>query len=109
MKKSKQEAFPGFECCLQMLHNRDAMTQEEGDFFLSSRVHEYLDQLLAALRAEKDSYIQGWLLEIIGEAKSPVAFPILIEYWWRICMGEVYQSLRRKTQPGRFEKTALAL
>lgn len=76
----KKLAFPGFEQCLQMMRSKVATIQEDGFHFLAPRAEDYLDDLIAALRSEEDSYLKGWLLGIIGEAKSPRAFPVFLEY-----------------------------
>lgn len=80
MTKRKESTFPGFERCLEMMRSKDAMTQEDGFCFLAPHASEYLEELIAALRAEKDRGLRSWLLELIGEAKSVRTFPILVEY-----------------------------
>ena len=75
MARPKQNIFPGLDRCLAMLRNRDAMTQEDGYYALLPRVGEYVEPLIAALHSETDPHLQGWLLELLGEARDPLAFP----------------------------------
>jgi hypothetical protein len=52
------------------------MTSEEGFAGLRELAPEHVDELLAAYaRADE---MHGWLLELIGEARSPNAFDLLV-------------------------------
>jgi hypothetical protein len=79
-EKQKGSTFPGIEHCLEMMRSKNAMIQEEGFYFLAPQASKYLDALIAAFQAEEDNHLRAWLLELIAEAKSPQALPILIEY-----------------------------
>jgi hypothetical protein len=52
------------------------MTSEEGFAGLRELAPEHVDELMAAyVRADE---MHGWLLELIGEARSPNAFDLLL-------------------------------
>ena len=72
--------FLGFDRYLQMLHSKNAMIQEEGFYDLAQHAGEYLEELLTAFDTEENRGMRSWLLEIIGYAKSPRAFPIFLKY-----------------------------
>jgi HEAT repeat protein len=81
MPKKPAERFPGFVGCMAMLRNRkDAETQEAGYHWLLPRVGEFVELLLAELAAERDPYMQGWMLELLGEARDARAFPAFISH-----------------------------
>lgn len=80
MEQGKASAFPDFEQCLEMMRSKDALIQEDGFYFLVPHASEYLDKLIAAFQAEEDRGLRSWLLELISEAKSVRALPILLEY-----------------------------
>jgi hypothetical protein len=64
-----------------MLRNRkDAMAQEGGYHWLLPRVGEFVEPLLAELEAEGDAYLQGWILELLGEARDVRAFPTFVQH-----------------------------
>ena len=58
-------------------HNRQ--TQEDGFAFLRAHAAEYLDDLITEFGRELDHSLRCWLLELIGEARSPRALPLLLE------------------------------
>ncbi|MDQ2902057.1 MAG: HEAT repeat domain-containing protein [Chloroflexota bacterium] len=72
--------FPGFKQCMKMMRQHDPQVQEDGFYWLKCHANEYLDQLIAELNVEEKPGLRGWLLELIGEARSPLAFPLLVEY-----------------------------
>jgi HEAT repeat protein len=47
---------------------------------LSEHAHEHVERLMLEFRAETRHGLRCWLLELIGEAQSPQAFPLLLEY-----------------------------
>lgn len=87
MKKDKleKEEFPGFQKCLEMMRRpigsgtRDPQRQEDGFFLLRPYASQYVEELVEAFKTEPRHGLRCWLLELIGEAKSSVAFPILVE------------------------------
>jgi hypothetical protein len=79
--KKAVERFPGFAACIAMLRNRkDVDAQEAGDYWLVPRVGEFVVPLLAELDAESDLRMQGWLLELLGDARDVRAFPAFVRY-----------------------------
>ncbi|MFD4670970.1 HEAT repeat domain-containing protein [Lentzea sp. NPDC058450] len=62
------------------LMRRSGQDAEEGFSLLRQHAAEHLDELIAAFRAEEDHGVRCWLLELIGEARSPEALPILVEH-----------------------------
>ena len=55
------------------------MVNEEGFGWLVSHAAEYVPQLIAAFWDEDNGVSRGWLMELIGDAKSPAALPFLLE------------------------------
>src|SRR5258705_9312038 len=81
MAKKSPERFPGFVGCMAMLRNRkDAEVQEEGYHWLLPRVGEFVEPLLAKLEAECDPYMQGGILELLGEARDARAFSAFVRH-----------------------------
>jgi hypothetical protein len=64
---------------MTMLRNRkDVMAQEAGYFWLLPRIGEFVEPLLAELGAEGEPRMQGWILELLGEARDVRAFPAFV-------------------------------
>lgn len=81
MPKKPTERFPGFSGSMALLRNRkDAEAQETGYHWLLPRVGEFVEPLLAELEAERDPYMQGWMLELLGEARDVRAFHAFIRH-----------------------------
>lgn len=76
---TKKVRFPGFERCLKMMRSSHGRMREEGFGWLADRAGTYLPQLIAAFWDDENAAIRGWLMELIGEAKSTAAMPFLIE------------------------------
>ncbi len=76
----KKAQLPAFTECIRRMHKHDPQTREEGFAALLPHAHEYVDQLMAEFRTETDHGLRCWLLELIGEARSPVAYPLLVEH-----------------------------
>jgi hypothetical protein len=74
---TKKLKFPGFDACMHMMRKRNAYIQEEGFHALRPHAAEFLPQLIEAFHSEEDRGLRCWLLELIGEARSTEAFPIL--------------------------------
>jgi HEAT repeat protein len=70
--------FPGFERCLKMMRHSGEVS-EEGFGLLLPHAAKYLPQLIAAFWDDDNAGIRDWLVELVGEAKSPAAMPFLIE------------------------------
>ena len=81
MPKKRAERFPGFDGSMAMLRMRkDALAQEEGYHWLLPRVSEFVEPLLAELVAEGDPYMQGWILELLGEARDVRTFRAFVQH-----------------------------
>ena len=76
-----KDRFPGFKRCMAMMRKHNPQTQEDGFYFLHSRANEYIDELIIEFRDETKNFgLRWWLLELIGEARSPKAFDVLVQY-----------------------------
>jgi hypothetical protein len=81
MPKKPAERFPGFSGSMALLRNRkDAEAQETGYHCLLPRVGEFVEPLLAELEAERDPYMQGWILELLGKARDVRAFHAFVRH-----------------------------
>jgi hypothetical protein len=66
---------------MRLIRNRgDPLAQEEGYALPRPHAAAFLDALRQELAHAKDPFIQGWLLELIGDARSNQAFPIVVGY-----------------------------
>lgn len=88
---SKKTRLPGFEECLRMMRKHSKEIQEDGYHHLMTHAAEFVNQLMDQFQIEEDRGIRWWLLELIGEAKSPEAFPLLVE-----CLRSDDQYLRQR-------------
>ena len=64
------------------LHRRELTTPSQGEdayFGLLKYASEHVDALISAFRDETDPSVKMYLLELIGEARSPKALPVLTE------------------------------
>jgi hypothetical protein len=68
-----------FPKCLEMMRQRDPQTQEDGFSMLLRHSAEYVPELIRAFGTETDHGLRCWILELIGSAKSSVAFRFLAE------------------------------
>jgi hypothetical protein len=75
----KEDQFPGFDRCMWMMRRHDPAIQEEGFHALLPHARDHLPELIREFRAETDHGLRCWLLELIGEARSDVAFDLLAE------------------------------
>jgi hypothetical protein len=73
-------SFPGFKACLAMMRKHDPQTMEDGFHLLREHVSDFVDELVAELRAETAHGLRCWLLELLGEARSANALPVFEEY-----------------------------
>jgi len=71
--------FPGFKACMKMMRSRDPQVQEDGFHSLLPHASEFVEQLIAEFYAEEKHGLRCWLLELLGESKSPQALPVLQE------------------------------
>lgn len=77
-----------------MMRKHDPQVQEDGLALVKTVASEHVADLVSAYSMEDDHGLRCWLLELIGEARSPYAFPDLTEalaspdesirYWARV-------------------------
>jgi HEAT repeat protein len=77
---------------MRLMRSRDPERRELGFAQLRECAGEHVDQLIAEFQAERDDHgLRCWLLDLIGQARSPLALPLLaalvydddesIRYW----------------------------
>ena len=62
---------------MSLMRSSDPETQEAGFAVLEERAAAELDRLVAENETETDHGLRCWLLELIGDARSERAFPVL--------------------------------
>lgn len=62
-----------------MMRRRNAQTREDGFYELLPFAAHFVDELIEAYRSEGDHGLRCWLLEPIGEARSPRALELLLD------------------------------
>ena len=70
--------YPGFRASLALMRSRDGGTSEDGFYYLLPHAAENVEALIAEFAQEMDLGMRYWLLELIGAARSPIAFDLLI-------------------------------
>jgi hypothetical protein len=69
---------PGFQQAMGLMRSHDPQFQEDGFRYLLLHAAEHLDLLIDQFEQEQDDHgLRRWLLELIGEARSPDALPLL--------------------------------
>ncbi|MFD7154474.1 HEAT repeat domain-containing protein [Kribbella sp. NPDC059898] len=69
-----------FERALGLMRRRDPEVQESGFQLLLPHAAEHVHELMTAFRLEQaDQGLRRWLLELVGEARSQEALPLLVE------------------------------
>lgn len=65
---------------MRLMRKGDPQAQESGFQLLKAHAAEHVTELLTAFDQERvDHGLRCWLLELIGEARSPDALPVLVE------------------------------
>lgn len=64
---------------LAMMRKHDPQVQEDGFGMVKQVATEHVADLIATYEAESDRDLRCWLLELIGEARSCEALPVLAE------------------------------
>ncbi len=82
--------FPGFKKCMNIMRSRIPQEQEDGFHYLSPRTHEHVHELIEEFGKEDDPGVRCWILELVGDAKSPECFETLAQH-----LKSPDQSLRR--------------
>ncbi|ROO61184.1 HEAT repeat protein [Micromonospora sp. Llam0] len=69
-----------FRQAMRLMRRRDPQAREEGFHLLLQHAAEHVDELIAEFVAERDDHgLRCWLLELIGQARSAKALPILVD------------------------------
>lgn len=68
---------PRLERALQSMRSQDPRLRTHGFDFLREHADSYVDELIAEFAKETDPELRCWLLELICEARSPGALPVL--------------------------------
>lgn len=71
------KCLPNYKRCIAMMRSRDPQTQEDDFHVLLRRANEHVEALICEFQHEKDHGLRCWFLELIGDAKSPLAFELL--------------------------------
>jgi HEAT repeat protein len=66
-----------FREAMRMMRRRNPQTAEDGFGMLQPVAHRYVAELMVEFAAEADHGLRCWLLELIGDARSPEALPLL--------------------------------
>ncbi|MEU7776225.1 HEAT repeat domain-containing protein [Micromonospora taraxaci] len=69
-----------FQQAMRLMRSHDPQTQEDGFHQLRPHVARHLDELITEFNHETAHGLRCWLLELIGEAQSEQALPVLIEH-----------------------------
>jgi HEAT repeat protein len=68
-----------FQHAMRLMRRHDPQAQEDGFQLLRPHAAEPVDELITAFAEEPDHGLRCWLLELIGEARSVDALPLLAE------------------------------
>jgi hypothetical protein len=69
-----------FERALWLMRRHDPQAAEDGYHLLLPHASEHVEELIAAFAAETtDHGLRCWLLELIAEARSPLALSVLVQ------------------------------
>jgi len=67
-----------FERALRLMRRHDPRLAEDGFHQLQQIAGEHVDELIVEFSRERDRGLRCWLLELIGQARSPRAFDLLV-------------------------------
>jgi hypothetical protein len=69
-----------FQRAMELMHRHDPQAQEDGFHLLLPHAGEHIDELITEFASQRhDHGVRCWLLELIGQARSPGALPILTD------------------------------
>jgi len=68
-----------FQHAMRLMRSRDPQTGEDGFHLLLPHAASHVEALIVEFNRESDHGLRCWLLELIGEARSPQALPVLVE------------------------------
>ncbi|WP_372504008.1 HEAT repeat domain-containing protein [Actinomadura rupiterrae] len=66
-----------FDRAMTMMRAADPQRREDGFDFLREHADSYVAELAAEFDRESDHGLRCWLLELLSEARSPDALPVL--------------------------------
>jgi hypothetical protein len=66
-----------FAQALESMRSPDTRLRTHGFDFLREHADAYVDELITEFTRERDDELRCWLLELICEARSPSALPVL--------------------------------
>ncbi len=69
---------PRFAQALESMRSTDTQRRTRGFDFLREHADAYVGDLIAAFDDEQDDELRAWLLELLSEARSPEALPVLV-------------------------------
>jgi hypothetical protein len=65
---------------MRLMRRHNPQAKEDGFRFLLPHAAEHVEELIAEFGQEREDHgLRCWLLELIGEARSPLALPVLVE------------------------------
>jgi hypothetical protein len=64
---------------MRLMRRHDRQKQEDGYGLLRAHAAEHLDEVIAEFGREQDHGLRCWLLELVGEARSPRAIALLVD------------------------------
>ena len=67
-----------FERALRLMRRHDPQLAEDGLQRLSEIARAHVDELIVEFGRETDHGLRCWLLELIGQARSPQSFDVLV-------------------------------
>ncbi|MFI7649239.1 HEAT repeat domain-containing protein [Micromonospora sp. NPDC049460] len=62
---------------MHLMRSRDPQAAEDGFALVRDMAGQHVDELIDAFGRETDHGVRCWLLELIGDARSPRAFDVL--------------------------------
>jgi thymidylate synthase ThyX len=68
-----------FSQAMRLMRKHDPQLRENGFAMLEPIAADVLPQLIAAFEEEPDQGLRCWLLELIGDARSDSALPLLVK------------------------------
>ena len=68
---------PRFAQAIESMRSPNPQLRTRGFDFLREHADAFVDDLIAAFESEQDDELRSWFLELISEARSPSALPVL--------------------------------
>ncbi|MEU4555393.1 HEAT repeat protein [Micromonospora violae] len=67
-----------FQHAMRLMRSRDPQKQEDGFHLLRPHAAQHLEELITEFNREPNHGLRCWMLELIGEARSEDALPVLV-------------------------------